>query len=402
MEADLSTLFIVALIAVAAPLVSELPIGLRLPIVVVEIALGILVGPQVLGWADAGGVLAFLGTLGLAFLFFLAGLELDIAELTGRPLSLSLKSWTVTIVLAIGLTLLLRSTGFLNAPIMIATALATTALGTLLPILRDDGELQTRFGILLVAAGAVGEIGPVLVVSLLLTREHTTWVQTLLLLAFAAVALSAAVIAHTRFDPAIRLLQRTLHASSQLPVRVCILLMVGLVALAQRFGLDMILGAFAAGMVVRLAGAGAQGEALREKLEAIGFGFLVPLFFVVSGMKFDAVTLFASSEALLRVPLFLALLLLLRGGPALLFFRRELARGEHLPFAFYVSTGLPLIVAITEIGVTTGRMRSDNGAALVGAGMLSVLLFPLIALALRRRAGGTKPQHTKASETDVR
>jgi len=174
MEADLSTLFIVALIAVAAPLVSELPIGLRLPIVVVEIALGILVGPQVLGWADASGVLAFLGTLGLAFLFFLAGLELDVAELTGRPLSLALKSWTVTIVLAIGLTLLLRSTGFLNAPIMIATALATTALGTLLPILRDDGELKTRFGTLLVAAGAVGEIGPVLVVSLLLTREHTT------------------------------------------------------------------------------------------------------------------------------------------------------------------------------------------------------------------------------------
>src|SRR3954469_15246463 len=196
MEADLSTLFIVALIAVAAPLVSELPIGSRLPIVVVEIALGILVGPQVLGWADASGVLAFLGTLGLAFLFFLAGLELDIAELTGRPLSLALKSWTVTIVLTIGLTLLLRSTGFLNAPIMIATALATTALGTLLPILRDDGGLQTRFGFLLVAAGAVGEIGPVLVVSLLLTRQHTTWVQTLLLLAFAAVALSAAVIAH--------------------------------------------------------------------------------------------------------------------------------------------------------------------------------------------------------------
>ena len=402
MEADLSTLFIVALIAVAAPLVSELPIGLRLPIVVVEIALGILVGPQVLGWADASGVLAFLGTLGLAFLFFLAGLELDVAELTGRPLSLALKSWTVTIVLAIGLTLLLRSTGFLNAPIMIATALATTALGTLLPILRDDGELKTRFGTLLVAAGAVGEIGPVLVVSLLLTREHTTWIQTLLLLAFAAVALSAAVIAHARFDPAIRLLRRTLHASSQLPVRVCILLMVGLVLLAQRFGLDMILGAFAAGMVVRLASAGARGEGLREKLEAIGFGFLVPLFFVVSGMKFDAATLFASSEALLRVPVFLALFLLLRGGPALLLFRHDLARGEHLPFAFYVSTALPLIVAITEIGVATGRMRSDNGAALVGAGMLSVLLFPLIALALRRRAGRKVLRHTKPSETDAR
>ena len=148
-------------------------------------------------------------------------------------------------------------------------------------------------------------------------------------------------------------------------------------------------------MVVRLASAGTRGEVLREKLEAIGFGFLVPLFFVVSGMKFDGATLFANSEALLRVPLFLALFLLLRGGPALLLFRRELAHGEHLPFAFYVSTALPLIVAITEIGVATGRMRSDNGAALVGAGMLSVLLFPLIALALRRRAGRAQLQRSK-------
>lgn len=153
-EANLTTLFLVALIAVTAPLVSELPIGLRLPVVVVEIALGIVVGPHALGWAQATGVLAFLGTLGLAFLFFLAGLELNFEELRGRPLQLGLKAWTVSIVLALAVTFLLRTAGFLSAPIMIATALATSAIGTLLPILRDSGELKTRFGTLVLGAGA--------------------------------------------------------------------------------------------------------------------------------------------------------------------------------------------------------------------------------------------------------
>lgn len=401
METNLSALFIVTLVAVTAPLVSELPIKLRLPIVVVELVLGILVGPQALGWAQPNGVLAFLGTLGLAFLFFLAGFELDVVELSGKPLSLALKSWVVTIALSIALTLTMRSTGFLNAPIMIATALATTALGTLLPILRDSGELKTRFGTLLSAAGAVGELGPILVVSLVLTREHTTWQQTLLLLAFAAIAFFAAVAARTRYEPAMHLLARTLHATSQLPVRICILILVGLVLLAQEFGLDLILGAFAAGMVVRLGSSEEKREALQTKLDAIGYGFLVPLFFVVSGMKFDVATLFSSASALLRVPLFLGLFLLLRGVPAVLLSRRELQPGEHLPFALYVSTALPLIVAITEIGVATGRMRADNAAALVGAGMLSVLLFPLIALALRKRSGSVQPQTRIVSDIDA-
>jgi Kef-type K+ transport system membrane component KefB len=265
MEANLTMLFLVALIAVAAPLVSEVPIGLRLPIVVVEIALGIVVGPYMLGWAEATGVLAFLGTLGLAFLFFLAGLELNFEELRGHPLQLGLKTWTVSIVLALGVTFLLRTTGFLNAPMMIATSLATSAIGTLLPILRDSGELKTRFGTLVLGAGAVGELGPVLVVSLILTHEHSTWLQTFLLVAFAGVALAAAMAAlRVRLRPIVRLLERTLHLSSQLPVRICILLMVGLVVLAHEFGLDLILGAFAAGMVVRLASEGERRGAARS------------------------------------------------------------------------------------------------------------------------------------------
>jgi Kef-type K+ transport system membrane component KefB len=402
MQANLTTLFLVALIAVAAPLVSELPIRLRLPIVVLEIALGIVVGPHVLGWAQATGVLAFLGTLGLGFLFFLAGLELDFDELRGAPLQLGVKSWTASIIVALSITLVLRATGFVSAPIMIATALATSAIGTLLPILRDSGEFKTRFGKLVLGAGAVGELGPVLVVSLLLTREHTTWQQTLLLLAFAAVALAAAMAASkVRLRPIVRLLARTLHASSQLPVRICILLMIGLVVLADEFGLDLILGAFAAGMVVRLASEGEKGEVLREKLEAIGYGFLVPLFFVASGIKFNLGSLLESTNAMLRVPLYVGLFLLVRGAPSLLFYRKHLERGERLPFMLYISTALPLIVAITDIGVATGRMRSENAAALVGAGMVSVLVFPLFALLLRTRSGAVQTGHGRGDDEDA-
>jgi len=402
MDVNLTTLFLVSLIAVAAPLVSELPIGLRLPIVVVEIGLGIVVGPHVLAWGTPTGVLAFLGALGLSFLFFLAGLELDFDQLRGKPIELAIKSWVVTIALSLGVTLLLRAVGFLNAPIMIATALTTTAIGTLLPILRDSGELESRFGTLTMAAGAIGELGPVMVVSLLLSKDHSTLLETLLLMAFVAVTLLAAIAAlRVRLAPIIRLLERTLHSTSQLPVRICILLMVGLVALAREFGLDVILGAFAAGMVVRLASTGEKGEVLREKLEAIGYGFLVPLFFVVSGMKFDLEALLASTGAMLRVPLFLVLFLLLRGGPSLFFYRRELGNGERLPFLLYISTALPLVVAITDIGVATGRMRGDNAAALVGAGMLSVLLFPLLALVLRKCTGAARPGKISGAGQDA-
>jgi Kef-type K+ transport system membrane component KefB len=223
-----------------------------------------------------------------------------------------------------------------------------------------------------------------------------------LLLAFAGVALVAAMAAlHVRLQPVVQLLGRTLHASSQLPVRICILLLVGLVVLASEFGLDLILGAFAAGMVVRLGSEGSRGVVLREKLEAIGFGFLVPVFFVLSGIKFDLAALLESSDALLRVPFFLALFLLLRGGPALLIYRNALKKHERLPFVLYISTALPLIVAITDIGVQTGRMRTDNAAALVGAGMASVLLFPLIALILRKRAGAARPGHGRGDEEDA-
>ncbi len=197
----------------------------------------------------------------------------------------------------------------------------------------------------------------------------------------------------------IQLLHRHVQSSAQLPVRVSVLLIVSLVFLALRLGLDVLLGAVAAGIVVRLFVQGEDRTIVRGKLEAIGFGFLVPIFFIVSGMQFDVRALFASPTGLLRVPLFLVLFLVVRGTPALLLHRRDLPRRQLVPLALFSATGLPLIVVITTIGVEEGRMGPVNAAALVAAGMLSVLLYPMLAKSWLRRAPSPAPR-THLAKTD--
>lgn len=387
---DLSThpVLIVLAVAVAAPLLAEIPIGLRLAVVVLEMVLGIVIGPQVLGLVTAEGLLGWLGgKLGLAALFFMAGLELDLESVRGRPLGLAVRGWILSLVLGLAAATLLYVLPFIHAPILVALALTTTSMGTLLPILRDTGELETPFGRLTVAAGAVGEFGPIVVMSLLLTREFSEWHQVALMLAFVAIACLAALVALGFRPPkVVALLARALFASSQLPVRLAMLLLAGFVVLSEQFGFESVLGAFAAGMVVGLASRGETGKPLREKMDALCFGFLVPFFFVVSGIKFDLAGLLQSTKAMLLVPLFLILFLVVRGAPVFLY-RHDLAKGERLPFALYAATALSLVVAITHIGVQTGRLHSDIAAALVGAGLLSVLLFPTLAGALRSQRG---------------
>ncbi len=385
MQFDGVALLVTAVIAVLAPLVSEIPIGLRLPMVVVEVGLGIIVGPHVLGWASPTGMLALLGYLGLIFLFFLAGMEIDFNSVRGRPLTLAAAGWGLSVVVAFTMSGVLFWLHLVRAPLLIAAALTTTGMGALMPILRDSGELETRFGTYVVAAGAMGEFGPIVLLSLLMTREHTRWVQTALMIFFVLFAFLAAAVALRPKPPRlVAFLGTTMNSTSQLPVRISILVLALLIALAARFGLDLILGAFTAGMIVSLGSKGAHGTKLHHRLEAIGYGFLIPMFFVASGMDFDIQALMASPRALLRLPLFLLLLFAARSVP-IVFYRYELAKEDRIPFVFYSATSLPLLIAIAEIGVQTGRMLPDNAAAIVGAGMLSILLFPITAMISRRR-----------------
>jgi Kef-type K+ transport system membrane component KefB len=300
-------------------------------------------------------------------------------------LKLATTGWLLSIALAFGLTGILHVTGYVISELYLSIALATTALGVLMPILRDLGELETRFGAFTVAAGALGEFGPILAIALLLSGD-SFGISAILLVVFTLAAFVAAYLAlHFQPPRLVSALQRTMHSSAQLPVRLSILILLALVYLASREGLDLLLGAFAAGIIVGLVSKSEDAEPLRVKLEGIGFGFFIPIFFVVSGIEFDLAALLDNPSSFLRVPLFLLLFLVVRGLPAFLFYRRDLVRTERLPLALLSSTALPLVVAITTIAVEAGQMRPENAAALVGAGMISVFVYPLVALTLRRR-----------------
>ena len=395
---SVSTLFVVAVVAVLAPLLAEITPRNLLPVVVAEIALGILAGP-VLELAKPDAVLDAFSGLGMAFLFFLAGAEIDLARIRGRPLMLGASGWAVSLGLAFLVASAFAATDVASPVIFVAGALATTALGTLMPILRDARVLETRLGTYVVAVGMCGELFPIVLISLLLSGSADQLLTAILLAAFAAVAVVCALAAQ-RYHPRrfVALLDRHMHTTAQLPVRVCLLLLVSLVFVARDFGLDVILGAFAAGMVVGVATrpVGAPGV-LQHKLEAIGFGFLVPIFFITSGLTFDLDGLTGDTGALLLVPVFLLALLAVRGLPALLY-ARDLGRRERVALGFYSATSLPIIVAITAIATSDGRMSSETAAALVAAGMLSVLVFPAVARTLSgpvrstALAGGDAPE----------
>jgi Kef-type K+ transport system membrane component KefB len=400
---DLGAFFAIVCVAAFAPLVADLTPRLRIPVVVLEIVLGIVIGPQVLGLADSNTIVDFISKVGLAFLFFLAGMEIDFKRIRGEPIRLAAFGWSISVVLGLAIGSLLQLDELVVSGLLVGLCLTTTALGTLLPIIRDAGVLRTRFGGFVLGAGTLGELGPIVVISLVLTSDSDHVPSAVLLVVFAIATVGAAVAA-VRFRPRriTRLIAETMHSSGQLAVRLALVLLFGLVALAYEFRLDIILGAFAAGVVVALALERAPEDAtedFRVKLDGIGFGFFVPFFFVTTGVTFDLDALFSSVSSIVELPVFLALMLLVRGLPAIIY-RRELPRAQLPPLSLLSATGLPLIVAITSIGLETNRIQEDTAAALVGAGMLSVLLFPLAALELLRRAPAVEAPVTQpAAET---
>jgi Kef-type K+ transport system membrane component KefB len=381
-----SFLVIAAVAAVAALTVALLPGRVAPPVVVLELLLGIAVGPQVLDLAQNDDFTAFFGNLGLGMLFFFAGYELDFDRLRGRPLALAGAGWALSLALAYGIGGALAAAGIVLSLLYTGSAMATTAIGTLIPILRDAGELRTKFGTYLLGAGAAGEFGPILLVTLVLSTTQPLH-EALILLSFIALAAIVAVISVRSAGVGWPLLESTLEASGQAAIRLLVVLVFGLVALASTLGLDILLGGFVAGIVTRLALRGREVEVLESKLTAVGFGFLIPFFFVTSGMDFDLDSLLSSAGALLKVPMFLALFLVVRGVPALLLYRGVLAARERTALAFFSATELPLVVAITTIATDGGHMRSSTAAALVGAAILSTLIYPFVGLALRRRGG---------------
>ena len=382
---DAESFFVIVLsAAVAAATVAFVPGRFVPPVVVVELGLGILVGPHVLSIAGEDEFIEFFSNLGLGMLFFFAGYEIDFERIKGEPLKLGAWGWGLSIVIAHIFGAVLEALGLVLSALYTSTAMATTAIGTLIPILRDSGELRTRFGTYLLAAGGVGEFGPILLITLFLSTEKPLH-EAGILIAFVALAVALALVSIRLAWRGWDALERTFEASNQLAVRVTVVLIFGLVLLAGKLGLDVLLGGFVAGMIVRLALKGHELQVFESKLTAVGFGFFVPFFFITSGMNFDLEAL-GSAEALAKLALFVALFLVIRGAPAMLLYRNVLQTRQRRALAFYSATELPLVVAITTIAIDAGHMTSATAAGLVGAAMLSTLIFPFVGLALQKRA----------------
>ncbi|HWS49512.1 MAG TPA: cation:proton antiporter [Microbacterium sp.] len=388
-------LVLLPLLAVAAPLLARgvRPV-MRVPIIVFELLLGMLVGPAVLGWVEPHAILDKLSDFGLAMLFFVAGSEIDFRAMAGRPLARASIGWGLSVALGIGV-------GFFLAPgegmVVIGIALSSTALGTLMPILRDARELETPFGRVVTAVGAAGEFLPLIAISVFLSTR-TTPVAAAVLLGFVVLAGLAILVARRLPHGGLHaLIGATIHTSAQFGVRFVLLLIAALVGLSVMLDLDMLLGAFVAGAIWRIVMARApkkDAEQIESKVEAIAFGFLVPIFFLYTGVQFDLAALIASPAALGLVPLSLVALLLIRGSAAQLSAPSGSGIRDRVALGTLAATGLPIIVAVTAIGVDQGMLDTGTAAALVGAGMLSVLLFPLVGMALRgdaQRIAGPQP-----------
>jgi len=397
---DTTSFLLVLLAAAAAPLLAaglgRLGERVVVPVVVVELVLGALIGPDVLGLAEMTDILDFLGQLGLGFLFFFAGYEIEFDRIRGAPLRLAAIGWAITLALAYALAGALAAAGVVLSGLLVGSAMTTTALGTLVPILRDAGQLETKLGRFVLGAGAVGEFGPVLIVTILLSSDAGAGKQIFLLVIFTVLAVLAALISIRAVGHGWAFIERHMETSGQVPVRLTVLLLFGLVVVAADLGLDVILGAFAAGVIVRLLLEGHELELFESKLDAVGFGLLIPFFFITSGMKLDVAALVGSARALIELPVFLGLFLLVRGLPALLLYRDVLSPAERHALALLSGTQLPLVVAITTIGVETGNMRASTAAALVGAGVLSVLIYPALALNVLRDRAPSDPAPVRA------
>jgi Kef-type K+ transport system membrane component KefB len=396
---QLDDLVAVALVAALAPLIVAILPGPRVPQVVIFLLGGVLIGPHVLGAADTSSI-TLLANIGLGFLFLLAGYELDPALLRQRPGSLAIGGWFISAVLAVGVAAGLTAAGYIKDYFPVGLALTTTALGTLLPILRDNNMLAGPFGRYVYAAGAVGELFPILIIAVFLTRRgHFIALASVALVGVLALALTA-VPWLTRNRAIQRIVQEGQDETGQITLRGAMVLLFVLLAVASRFGLDVVLGAMLAGMVLRAwtRRSNMDVEGLERKFDAVGYGIFIPIFFISSGMTLD---LKAIGQDPLRMLILLALLLVVRGLPSLLVYRRTLAPRQRVEMAFVTATTLPLLIALAEIGEQDGVMIPATAAALVGAGVLSVLVFPLIAVVLHRSAPLTPADIGIAAEDTV-
>jgi Kef-type K+ transport system membrane component KefB len=398
-ESGFIDLLIVVVVAFTAPLVLGLAPKLRLPAVVLEIVAGIIVGPSVLDWVQINEPITILATVGLAFLLFLAGLEIDPDKLRGRALRLTSIGFGVSIAIALGVGYLLGGVGLVDRPLLVAIILTATSLGVIVPVLKDAGEINSTFGQLVIAAASIADFGAIILLSIFFSRDGAGVGAQLVILGIFAGALAVTAIAIAGVEHVGRIsgaLQRLQDTTAQIRVRGAFLLLIALVALASELGLEVILGAFAAGLILAILDRDTMRThpQLHVKLDGAGYGIFIPVFFVSSGVRFDLDALFASGSTIAMVPIFLVALLAVRGVPALVY-RGAIDNRRVVVAGVLQATSLPFIVAATAIGLEIGAISASAAAALLAAGLLSVLIFPLLGLTILRQT--REPRQTSAT-----
>jgi Kef-type K+ transport system membrane component KefB len=372
----------------AAPLALGFFPRVRLPAIVLEIVLGIVIGPQVLGWVSIDTPIQVMSLLGLAFLLLLAGLEVEYERFRGHLLRLTAIGYAISFALALLIGLGLHAAGLVKSPLLIGIALSATSLGIVIPVLKDAGQVGTPFGQLVVAGASIAEIATIVLLSLFFSGEAGALGVKLLLLGLFGLfvlAVGAAVLGAEQSMRISATLLRLQDTTAEIRIRASFLLLALFVVLAERLGLEAILGAFLAGAILRLVDRDQMmtHPQFRQKLEAVGYGVFVPVFFVATGVGFELKALFANATNLARVPIFLAALLIARGLPTLVYKSLSTPK-QTLAAALLQATSLSFLVVAGRIGVQLDLIRPAAYAALVAAGLLSVLLFPLTALTLLR------------------
>src|SRR5215217_6046467 len=387
-DISLTGLLIVAAIAFVVPLALGLVPALRVPSVVVEIMAGIVIGPAVLGVVEVDLALQVMALLGLAFLLLLAGLEIDLDRLRGARLRSAATGFVISLAVALGIGLGLYAAGLIQAPLLVAIILSSTSLGIVIPVLTDTGQASTPLGQLIIAGSSIADFGAIILLSLFFSGDSSSVGATLLLIGAFVVLVIATGVALAEVEHSSHLssaLTRLQDSSAQIRVRGAFLLLIGLVVVAQLLGREVILGAYFAGAVLRLLDRDEMmtHTGFHTKLQAVGFGVFIPFFFVSSGMQLDVGALLAGGATLALVPVFVLALLLARGLPAALY-RPMVGDRNSVAAGLLQATSLRYIVAATGIGKELGILSSAVGAAMVVAGLLSVILFPLGALTILR------------------
>jgi Kef-type K+ transport system membrane component KefB len=376
---DVTNLIVVAVgMALAAAIPALLP---RLPVpgVVLEIFIGAIIGPQVLDLVHPRVTMGFLASLGLGMIFLMAGLEADPVLLRGPPFRNALAGWLVSLLLGLAAAMLLFNGGLASAPMLTALALATTGIGVLMPVLRDEHLLAPPYGPMVLAGGIMGELAPLIALTLVLARSKAP-LDAAVMVAFALAGILAVVLsARVREGSFAGVVERTMETSGQLPMRLAICTLILLAVLTRWLGLDVVVGAFVAGTVVRAALTEQHRKSITTRLDGLGSAFLVPIFFVTSGARLDIAGMISDPRAIAMVPVYAALMLVTRSVPALLLYRAVLSRPQRRALALHLGTQISMVVVIAGITVERGLMPGSQGAALVAAGALTTLIYPALA-----------------------